>query len=95
MIKTIATIAIVLMLSGCIAHDTTYVCPEDGSKIVLRPDHTYTVMLTGGSTHSGTYNIIDEKLILNYLVLGTSGSFVLSIENESLTEQTGCRWYKV
>jgi len=91
--KIIAILLIAATLSGCIGTETrTFVCADDNSKIVLRGDDTYTVMLTGGSTYSGDYNIIDDVLVLNYLVSGTSGSSLMTIENETLIDPMGYRW---
>ena len=91
--KVAAVILIALALSGCLCNQTqTFVCPEDNSKIVLRSDGTYTVLLTDVCSYSGDYQIIDDQLILNYLAAGTSGAFVLQIENGTLIDSMNYRW---
>ena len=91
--KIIAILLIAAALSGCIgAESRTYVCADDNSKMVLRDDGTYTVMLTGGSTYSGSYDIIDDVLVLNYVAAGTSGSFLLQIDDGTIIDPAGYRW---
>ena len=91
--KIIITLLIAVALSGCVSNsEKMFVCADDGSKIVLRNDGTYTVVLTDVCAYSGDYNIIDESLIINYHAAGTTQSFVLTIDDGSLIDPMGYRW---